>query len=109
MPDELSLAGLLANLPPDQLADVIGSLTPTQQLSALYDWSLWRRPKQTTPEGQWRVWLILAGRGFGKTRTGAEFIREQVDSGNAKHIALVGATAADVRDTMVEGESARRS
>ena len=105
MPDELSLAGLLANLPPDQLADVIGSLTPTQQLSALYDWSLWRRPKQTTPEGQWRVWLILAGRGFGKTRTGAEFIREQVDSGNAKHIALVGATAADVRDTMVEGES----
>lgn len=105
MPDELSLAGLLANLPPDQLVEVIGSLTPTQQLSALYDWTLWRRPKQTTPEGQWRVWLILAGRGFGKTRTGAEFIREQVDAGNAKHIALVGATAADVRDTMVEGES----
>jgi len=66
---------------------------------------VWRRPKQTTPAGDWRKWLILAGRGFGKTRTGAEFIREQVVSGNAKFIALVGATAADVRDTMIEGQS----
>jgi len=71
----------------------------------LYDWSVWRRSKQSTPDGDWRVWLILAGRGFGKTRTGAEFIREQVESGRASRIALVGATAADVRDTMVEGAS----
>jgi phage terminase large subunit-like protein len=51
------------------------------------------------------VWLILAGRGWGKTRTGAEFIREQVDSNSVSHIALVGPTAGDVRDTMIEGES----
>lgn len=102
---ELSAAARLASLPTDQLLEVVNSLTPDQQLAALYDWSLWRRPKQATPAGAWRVWLILAGRGFGKTRTGAEFVREQVDAGKARHIALVGATAADVRDTMIEGES----
>jgi phage terminase large subunit-like protein len=100
-----SLAVLLASLPEDQLSALIGSLSPDQQRTLLYDWSIWRRPKQTTPEGPWRTWLILAGRGFGKTRTGAEFVREQVNSGAARHIALVGATAADVRDTMIEGES----
>lgn len=68
-------------------------------------WWLYRRQSQTTPKGDWRVWLILAGRGWGKTRTGAEFIREQVDAGKAQHVALVGPTAGDVRDTMIEGES----
>lgn len=100
-----SLAGLLASLPEDQLSSIIGSMTPDQQRELLYDWKIWRRPKQAPPEGRWRSWLILAGRGFGKTRTGAEFIREQVNLGAARHIALVGATAADVRDTMIEGES----
>lgn len=57
------------------------------------------------PEGDWRVWLILAGRGFGKTRTGAEWVRAGAETGRMKRIALVGATAADVRDVMVEGES----
>ena len=77
-----------------------------QQLSALhYDWPFWARPEQLAPEDRaWRYWLILAGRGFGKTRTGAEWVRDQVASGR-KRIALVGATAADVRDTMIEGES----
>ena len=68
-------------------------------------WWLYKRQGQTTPAGDWRVWLILAGRGWGKTRTCAEFVREQVDKGQAKHVALVGPTAADVRDTMIEGES----
>tara|TARA_R110000824_G_scaffold257379_2_gene446334 strand:- start:4976 stop:6160 length:1185 start_codon:yes stop_codon:yes gene_type:complete len=57
------------------------------------------------PEGDFRIWLILAGRGFGKTRSGAEWIRERVKSGKAKHIALIGRTAADVRDVMVNGPS----
>lgn len=103
--EELSLAARLAALDPEALAEIVAGLSPEQQRAALYDWTLWRRPKQTTPAGLWRVWLILAGRGFGKTRTGAEFIREQVDAGKARHLALVGATAADVRDTMIEGES----
>lgn len=81
------------------------TLSPGEQEAVMWDWSLWARPKQLPPPGEWRVWLILAGRGFGKTRSGAEWVRSQVDNNQAARIALVGATAADVRDTMVEGES----
>jgi predicted phage terminase large subunit-like protein len=95
----------LARQPVAERERLIASLTHDQRRALLFDWSVWRRPKQATPLGDWRVWLILAGRGFGKTRTGAEFIREQVDRGQYGRIALVGATAADVRDTMIEGES----
>lgn len=55
------------------------------------------------PGGDWDIWLLLAGRGFGKTRTGAEAIRQWVNDGTYKLIHLVARTAADVRDTMVEG------
>src|SRR5215217_3413914 len=68
-------------------------------------WALTRRAAQTPPPGNWRTWLIMAGRGFGKTRTGAEFIRGEVMHGRMRKVALVGATAADVRDVMVEGVS----
>jgi phage terminase large subunit-like protein len=84
---------------------VIAQFSDNDAQSFMHSWSVYRRPSQSTPEDGWRVWLILAGRGWGKTRTGAEFIREQVDSGGVRHIALVGPTAADVRDTMIEGES----
>lgn len=73
--------------------------------------SSWRtkaRPEQLPPPGlgmAWSVWLILAGRGWGKTRTGAETVQEWVMTGVAKRIALIGATAADCRDVMVEGPS----
>lgn len=63
------------------------------------------RPSQLPPEGNWRTWLIMAGRGFGKTRTGAEFVRAEVQAGRMGRVALVGPTASDVRDVMVEGES----
>jgi predicted phage terminase large subunit-like protein len=55
--------------------------------------------------GDWWVWLMLAGRGFGKTRAGAEWVREQVESNSCRLIALVGETSADVRNVMIEGES----
>lgn len=66
---------------------------------------LWARDNQLPPESDWRTWLLLAGRGFGKTRTGAEWVQHQVESGKAKRIALVARSAADARDVMVEGES----
>ena len=66
---------------------------------------MWARPSQLEPPGNWRTWIILAGRGFGKTRSGAEWIRGQVESGYYSRVALVGATASDVRDVIVEGES----
>lgn len=68
-------------------------------------WRKTARPAQVTPEGDWTVWVIMAGRGFGKTRSGAEWIREEVMSGRRKRLAFVGRTEADVRDIMVEGES----
>ena len=102
---ELSVAEQLALLSPEQLDVVLAGLSDEQKSQMLWDWTVWARPKQLPPDGSWRVWLILAGRGFGKTRTGAEFIRREVNAGRANHIALVGATAADVRDTMIEGES----
>jgi phage terminase large subunit-like protein len=69
-----------------------------------HNWSAWAREAQLPPPGEWRFWLILAGRGFGKTRAGAEWVRMQVGAGR-RRLALVGPTAADVRDVMVEGES----
>ena len=87
------------------VADWADSFTPEELEQAAWHWPIWARDAQLSPEGSWRIWLILAGRGFGKTRSGAEWVRQQVESGQARRIALVGATAADVRDTMIEGES----
>jgi phage terminase large subunit-like protein len=68
-------------------------------------WRATRRPNQAPPDGDWRTWLVMAGRGFGKTRMAAEWVREQIADHGRQRIALVGATAADVRDVMVDGES----
>jgi phage terminase large subunit-like protein len=96
-----NLASQLACIPESELADI----TDAQAAALLYDWSIWAREKQKEPEGNWRVWLILAGRGFGKTKTGAEWTRGQLETGKRGRFALVGRTVADVRDVMVEGES----
>lgn len=68
-------------------------------------WEFWARPKQIEPPGDWTFWLILAGRGFGKTRTGGEWVRERATSGRFRQVNLIAATADDARDIMVEGES----
>ena len=68
-------------------------------------WAEVARPEQLPPPGDWQTWLILAGRGWGKTRTGAEYIADLARTYPGARIALVAATFADGRDTMVEGES----
>ena len=69
------------------------------------DWSAHARPEQLPPPGDWLTWLILAGRGFGKTSCGVRVgSRSRRRRGDLSH-RLVGPTASDVRDTMVEGES----
>ena len=70
----------------------------------MHEWLFHARDPQIAPVGSWFVWMILAGRGFGKTRAGAEWVRSRIKSGDS-HIALVAETAADARDVMVEGES----
>jgi phage terminase large subunit-like protein len=68
-------------------------------------WEGWARDAQLPPEHAWRVWLICAGRGFGKTRAGAEWVRDVARHDGAARIALVGANLGEVRTVMVEGDS----
>ena len=103
--ENVSPAELLASLPPEQLAAFL-KRTSDRELEAIeHDWGWWGRRNQHAPKGDWRTWLLLAGRGFGKTRSGAECIRDQVIHHGRRRIALVAPTAADARDVMVEGES----
>lgn len=90
---------------PGPFAAQWAAMDPLERQAISYDWATVGRPKQQTPPGEWRTWLVCAGRGFGKTRAGVEFVRSEVQSGRAGRVALVGPTAADVRDTMIEGES----
>jgi phage terminase large subunit-like protein len=99
------LAGYLASLPNAVRTRLLGSLPRRTVYTLDHDWPLRGRDAQQPPEGDWRVWLLLAGRGFGKTRTGAEFVRSRISAHRAWHIALVAPTAADARDVMIEGES----
>ena len=69
------------------------------------NWHRIARPNQLPPPGDWRIWLLLAGRGFGKTRTVCEFVRAEVEAGRACRIALIAATASDCRDVLVTGHS----
>ena len=85
----------------------LGSLLTQHELEALgsYYWEGWARDEQLPPQKAWRTWLICAGRGFGKTRAGAEWVRDVARADPAARIALVGATMAEVRNVMVEGDS----
>jgi phage terminase large subunit-like protein len=106
----------------DSLRSLIGSLTNVEQMelahrltddvtiarTVWFGWENYARLEQLPPSGDdWITWLLLAGRGFGKTRTGAETVRALVEDHGAGglRIALIGPTAADVRSVMVEGES----
>ncbi len=70
-----------------------------------YFWPLWARENQMPSNDPWHIWLLLAGRGFGKTRTGAEWVRARVESGLSSRIALVARTPHEVRDIMIQGDS----
>lgn len=68
-------------------------------------WPFWARPEQLPPPGDWRLWLICAGRGFGKTRAGAEWVGQVARANPQARIALVGSSIGEARSVMVEGES----
>lgn len=96
---------LLAALPDQERFEAMQGLDPE---TLMWDWSVWARPEQLPPPDiDWNVWLVLAGRGFGKTRLAAEWVREQAKytTEGQRRFALVARTAADVRDVIVEGES----
>lgn len=99
---------------PEDLARFLAQFGTTGKLELLkFLWAFWGRPAQFAPKGSWSTWLILAGRGFGKTRTGAEWVRDNMcgktplQRGRWRHIALIGETAADARDVIVgDGKAA---
>lgn len=94
---------MLASLPERERQKTIDGLSVEAQAELAHHWPFWARPEQLVPQGDWTYWLILAGRGWGKTRTGAETVREWVKS--IDMVNLIGATVDDARDIMIEGES----
>jgi phage terminase large subunit-like protein len=95
----------IAKWPIEQQEEFLSSLSPEDLLRYKYEWKYHAREKQLLPEHGWNIALILAGRGFGKTRCGAEWVRQCVENYGCRNIGLVGATAADVLDVMCNGES----
>jgi phage terminase large subunit-like protein len=80
-------------------------LDEREHIKEKYCWEMQARDNQKMPNGDWRIWMIVAGRGFGKTRTGAETIRKMAQSGKYRRFCLLGDTLEDVQKVMVEGES----
>ncbi|MEX1234349.1 MAG: ATP-binding protein, partial [Roseovarius sp.] len=89
----------------------LDELSEGELLALPYLFEFWAMDHQLPPEGDWRSWVIMGGRGAGKTRAGSEWVRAQVegalpgDPGRARCVALVGETVDQVRDVMVFGES----
>lgn len=104
---------MLASLSEPERVAVLSDISEEKLAIILHDWRFWARPEQLAPGSDgaensrtdWTYWLLQAGRGFGKTRCGAEWVRETAESNPGAIIHLIGATGADVRDVMIQGES----
>lgn len=95
-----SLAERLAALPANERAEALALLSPSQAEALLSDWrGFLARPDQIAPEGDWDIWLALAGRGWGKTEVGARWIKERVEQG-ARTIALIAETSKDLEEVV---------
>ncbi len=100
----MELRRLLAALPAEERKAALAELPPTVIKKLRWEWRYWARENQLAPVGDWDIWLVNAGRGFGKTRLAAEWVIEKARTGPVR-LALVATTAADARDVLVEGES----
>lgn len=99
--DTLNIHKLKEKLTNQQISEIMQSLSPEEMHRLTYHWPFWAREKQMPPPGDWVGWMIICGRAWGKTRTGAEWVIQRARDGHGP-IGLVGETVADVRDTMVE-------
>lgn len=97
--------GLLSELSEVELGFILRSLSLSQRREFNQRWRQWAHKGQRPDESEWRIWMILAGRGFGKTRAGAEWLSALARSDGTLRFALVGGTIEDVRKVMIEGES----
>ena len=89
-----SPAQIFAELSTKEREEFLSELTDEQKAFLRWEWKFWARPDQLPPEGDWTTWLVLAGRGFGKTRMGSEWIRKIAEDNPGCRIALVAETAA---------------
>ncbi|PJI92159.1 phage terminase large subunit-like protein [Yoonia maricola] len=107
----ISGADLIASAEASWQRQFLETLTPEQLASLPYLFDFWAMPHQIAPSGDWRTWVILGGRGAGKTRAGAEWVRKMVEGavphapGTARRVALVGETMDQAREVMVFGDS----
>lgn len=101
MPEISSFHDLVDSYSLEEIQKMVASLSPAEALAVQYDWTLWARTNQIPPDWDWYVWLLICGRGGGKTRVGSESVRDWAHAGYSP-IAIIGRTKADVRDTMVE-------
>ncbi len=97
--------GWLAEQSGDVQKQIVAALNQEERNEFEFHWGLLARAAQLPPDGDWRTWLILAGRGFGKTRAGAEWVRMVAESQSEARIALVSSSLAEARAVMIEGES----
>lgn len=95
----------LAEADEEDLERFVATLDPTERRELRWTWAIWGRASQVAPTGEWRVWLIMAGRGFGKTRIGAEWVNTIAEENPDARIALIAASLGEARAIMVEGES----
>lgn len=103
-PSQESFFSALAELPESQRDAVLSSFDHEELEAIEGSWQFMGRREQLPPPGDWQIWLMLCGRGWGKTRAGAESIHLAVQNGY-RRVGLIGATDADVRDVMIQGES----
>lgn len=94
----------LKELGPEKASELLSQLSPKELIELKHTWHFWARENQIEPKGDWLVWFLNCGRGFGKTRTGAETCRLWVKRG-MKRIAAVASTNSDIERVMVKGES----
>ena len=86
---------------PELKAELLAGMSPEEALALEYDWEFWARRNQIAPEGDWTYWLLLAGRGFGKTRCGAQWVIRKAYENPRTHGALIAPTASDTRKVML--------
>ena len=92
MMNDISEAELFAEWTARERNAFFSSLSRQEQQEFFYRWHFWARPGQRPPAGDWSIWLIMAGRGFGKTRAGAEWVRQIAEGDGSARFALVGET-----------------
>ncbi|MBB3981493.1 phage terminase large subunit-like protein [Sphingobium fontiphilum] len=95
----------LAAQPPEERERLLAGLDAAAAERLAHEWAWTARPEQMAPPGDWSTWLMMAGRGFGKTRAGAEWVRGIAEQDGKARIALVAASLHEARSVMVEGAS----